>query len=227
MVHELYGSKWHASRLARETLRKLSSAASRGELTLAEFVDFSRNHPALLFPAFQLQSFGGVFLKVAAAPSGRIVRGRVAAAPTRIVRGRADRPRTGRGGAGASTRIVRGRVAAGPRRERRLSAGRAARPTRRGGAVARSSADETHGESADGPRRRRGENADHGRRIRGRAAAPPPERGIAAGLAPGLPLERGTPRAGGASGKRSAARGCGKRSARPASRSRRPRRRPS
>ena len=52
MVHELYGSQWRRSRLARQTLKEL---AARKQLSRAEFVDFARTHPALLFPAFQLQ----------------------------------------------------------------------------------------------------------------------------------------------------------------------------
>ena len=52
MVHELYGSQWRRSRLARQTLKEL---AARKQLSRHEFVDFARTHPALLFPAFQLQ----------------------------------------------------------------------------------------------------------------------------------------------------------------------------
>ena len=52
MVHELYGSQWRRSRLARQTLKEL---AARKQRSRAEFVDFARTHPALLFPAFQLQ----------------------------------------------------------------------------------------------------------------------------------------------------------------------------
>lgn len=51
MVHELYGSRWRKNRLARQTLKELS----RGPLTRLDFVSFARTHPALLFPAFQLQ----------------------------------------------------------------------------------------------------------------------------------------------------------------------------
>ena len=46
------GSQWRRSRLARQTLKEL---AARKQLSRAEFVDFARTHPALLFPAFQLQ----------------------------------------------------------------------------------------------------------------------------------------------------------------------------
>ena len=54
MVHELYGSTWKSSRLARDTLRKLGGRSTK-TLALSEFVDFAKSHPALLFPAFQLQ----------------------------------------------------------------------------------------------------------------------------------------------------------------------------
>ena len=48
MVHELYGSNWKTSRLAKATLKKIQSGGR--QLTCPEFVEFSKSHPAMLFP---------------------------------------------------------------------------------------------------------------------------------------------------------------------------------
>ena len=52
MVRELYGADWNENHLAKTCLNRLCSLA---RFSRAEFLDFARTHPALLFPAFQLQ----------------------------------------------------------------------------------------------------------------------------------------------------------------------------